>query len=242
MLPPPSIMAPAVKTLAANLFTISLLRLNRTNLKRVDFSRVHPCRTCRSCRSVQPFLSQKLRHQVSDLEVVQIRERKVRVATDSYFRQMHEGDIATMTIYGIPPEPRHGETNPPVILTRARRRLLRNVVSKVDDNGDLCEPREVREGYANSFECACRTRHRRRPFSFREHEVASRLVGNDGTDILVFYRGEPSWTATLRVGHEDSGPDLVEQSRNAIRDHPDVERPGIGRHGTEVLIEGFRIA
>jgi len=44
---------------------------------------------------VQALLLQKPGHLVGDFEIVQVREGKVRIATNAYFGQMHEGDIAT---------------------------------------------------------------------------------------------------------------------------------------------------
>ena len=64
--------------------------------------------------------------------------------------------------HGISPESRHGETHTPIIFTRTRRRLLKDVGAEVDDNRDLRGPQEFRNGYANAFECAGEIRHGRR--------------------------------------------------------------------------------
>ncbi len=52
--------------------------------------------------SVQALFLKKLVHQVCDFEIVQIREWKVRIAANADFRQMHDADITTSAVHGIP--------------------------------------------------------------------------------------------------------------------------------------------
>ena len=95
------------------------------------------------------LLLQKLRHQICDFNIVQIRERKMRVAANACFRQMHDGHVAAMAVHGVRPESGHLQAHPPVVLPRICRRLIRNVVAEIDDNRDFGEPQEFRKGDAD---------------------------------------------------------------------------------------------
>ena len=63
----------------------------------------------------------------------------MRVAADSDFGEVNHGDVATLPVHGIPPQPCHGQTCPPAVLARMGVRLLRNVVTVVNDNRNLRE-------------------------------------------------------------------------------------------------------
>jgi len=67
-------------------------------------------------RSIQPFLLKKFGQKVCDLKIVQIGEWKVRIAANTYFGQMHNGDITTSAVHGVRPQPRHHQTHAPLVL------------------------------------------------------------------------------------------------------------------------------
>jgi hypothetical protein len=54
---------------------------------------------------IQPFIPQKLGYQVCDFGVVQVGEREVRVATNAYLGQMHDGDVRRLSSLLGPPAP-----------------------------------------------------------------------------------------------------------------------------------------
>src|SRR6266581_3333339 len=76
---------------------------------------------------IQTFLLQKLRHEVGDLKLVEVRKREMCIAPDPHLGQMHDGDITAPVVYRIPPEPRHRQTDTPTILAGISGRLRRNV-------------------------------------------------------------------------------------------------------------------
>jgi len=72
-----------------------------------------------------------LRHQVRDLDVVQVGKREVCVAADADLRQMNDPDVAAVAVHDVPPQPRHHEARTPPVLPRVRDLLRRNVVAVV---------------------------------------------------------------------------------------------------------------
>lgn len=86
---------------------------------------------CGGSRSVQLLGLQKIRHEVRDFEIVEIREWEMRVASNASLRKMHDRHIAALLIDGIAPLPRHRHPRSPAILARIRTRLCRNVVAVI---------------------------------------------------------------------------------------------------------------
>src|SRR5688572_2731669 len=94
--------------------------------------------------SLEALLPEELGQMIRDLDVVQVRHREVCVPADADRRQLDERHIAAAAIHGVPPLPRHGLEDAPLLLARVRARLLRDVVAVVDDDRDLRELHEVR--------------------------------------------------------------------------------------------------
>lgn len=60
------------------------------------------------------------------------------VPADTYFREMHESDIAAVIVHGIPPPPGCLEKDAPLLRARIFARLVGNVVAvEEDDQGQL---------------------------------------------------------------------------------------------------------
>ena len=76
----------------------------------------------------------------------------------------------------------------------------------------------------------------------RKDEVAARLVGGDGPDVVVFEGGQPALSAAVGVGDQNGRPQRIEESGNGRYVYPDVQRTGIGGHLPEELIECLRFA
>ena len=58
------------------------------------------------------LLLQELIHQIGDLDVVEVREQEVAVATDSHVRQMDQGHVPTLPIDRVAPGA--GQTQPAI--------------------------------------------------------------------------------------------------------------------------------
>jgi hypothetical protein len=132
----------------------------------------------------------------------------VRVAAYADLRKVHQCYVAAMTVDGIAPESRHRESDTPVVLGRARGRLLGDIVAVVDDDRNLRELLEIGERHRHTFQRAIRTRHWCRHLAFGKDEAAAGFICHDPADVRVFHRGDPARAAALRVRHEDSGANL----------------------------------
>jgi len=80
----------------------------------------------------------------SAIWVVQVRHGEVGVAADSYFEQMHEGNVVAPLVHRIPMPPGHYEEDLPLFLPMVRTQLLGDVVAVLDGDGYLREPIQER--------------------------------------------------------------------------------------------------
>src|SRR6185369_1002048 len=162
------------------------------------------------------LFGEESRHQVGNLDIVEVGKREMRVAVDADLRQVDDPCITAMAIDCIGPLFGHGKSYAPTILTGIGYRFLENEIAVVDDDGDAGELHELDQRNPAAFERACGTGHGWRYLALREDEAASRLVGDDGPDTRILHRGQPTHAAAVRVGHEDAGADPVEQGGNGI--------------------------
>jgi len=116
----------------------------------------------------------------------------MRVATDANLGQVHDGDVAAMAIYHIPPPPGHFEENPPLLLARIHARLLGDVVAVIDDDRYLREEHELRLRHCDRAQCSAAERHRRWHISLGERKVEARLKGDAGAHIPVLNGRAPA--------------------------------------------------
>lgn len=140
--------------------------------------------------------------------MVQIREGEMRVAFNADFGQMDNRNVAAMLVHRVPPFPRHLQTYALLILPRIRRRSRGNEIAVIDDNANLGEQHEFRRRYSNRTQRPGGTRNRSGHFAFREDETAAGFIGDDGTDISVLNCRAPAEAAAVRMGDENSRPDL----------------------------------
>jgi hypothetical protein len=71
----------------------------------------------------RPF-SKEPRNEVGNLDVVQVREREVRITLDADFREVHQGHVTTVLVDGVAPRASHLQPRTPAILRRQIRRRL----------------------------------------------------------------------------------------------------------------------
>src|SRR4051794_8416376 len=102
------------------------------------------------------------------------------VAADSYFGEMHNGDIAAMAVHDFAPSLRHFEKNAPLLLPRILARFLGYVVAVVDNDRYLCEPCEFRVSHCQRAQPSTAEGHGRRHISLWKWKVEGRLERNDG--------------------------------------------------------------
>ena len=112
---------------------------------------VHRWSVTRGQPRISPGSSLKeFRHQVCDLQIIQVGQGEVGVAANAHFRQMHKGDIAAMAVTAS----RHC----PAIARRTRhcpgrdsRSAFGDVVAEVDDDRNLRELHELRRRHADAL-------------------------------------------------------------------------------------------
>src|SRR3989442_9558486 len=165
----------------------------------------------------------------------------MRVALNADFGQMDNRDIATMLVHRVPPFPRHLQTSAPSILPRICHWFFGDEIAVIDDDGNFGEQHKFSPGDSNPLQRPTGTLNRSGHFAFREDETAARLVGDDGTDILVLDGRAPSEAATVRMCDENSWPDLIEERRYGTRHHGTIERACGWGHRAKVLVQRLRV-
>jgi hypothetical protein len=88
----------------------------------------------RATHSIKFFLSQELRYQVSNLDIVQIGHQEVGIATNPDIGKMYQFGITAMLVNGLNPALCHGKPYTPIILTTFSGGFTRKVVAVVDDD------------------------------------------------------------------------------------------------------------
>ena len=64
----------------------------------------------RAPSAIELLFGEELRQQVGDLDVVRVREGKMRVSVDPDLGQVDDGDVPAVAIDGVPPQASHGES------------------------------------------------------------------------------------------------------------------------------------
>jgi hypothetical protein len=177
---------------------------------------------------------------VGDLDVVQIGEREVRVATDAGLRQVHDRHVPAMLVDGIPPQPRHLQASAPGVLGGNVAGVCGNVVPIEDHDRDTRQCHEICHGHRHALDRVKARGNRRRNLALRKEEVAAGLEGDDRPDVRALDGGQPAGTAGLGVREQDAGSDPAEERCHAVRHDVHVEGAGVRRHGAEVLVQRFR--
>src|SRR5262249_10555949 len=167
---------------------------------------------------------------------------EMRVAFNAELGQMDNRHIATMSIHGVPPFPRHLQTHAPYILPRIRCRFLRNEITVVDNDGNLREQHEFSQRDSHCLQRPTGTLNRGGPFAFREYETAARFIGDNGADVLVLYCRAPAEAAAVRMGDKNPWSDFVEKRRYSARHHLTLERACGWGHLAKVLIQRLWVA
>lgn len=62
----------------------------------------------------------------------------MRIAFESGFRKMNKGNISAMFIYSIPPQLSHSKRSSPLLLTGIFCRLVRYVITVVNNDWNFC--------------------------------------------------------------------------------------------------------
>ena len=190
--------------------------------------------------SVQSFLVQPSGEMVGHLYIVQVGEREVGVAFQSYLRQMYHRGIAAILIDEGSPLAHQAQATRPFVEFGAFVGLG-EVVSVIDDDGYLGELHERVHRHLYAFSLFGE----RNDFTFFRHlslgegYVRARLIGDDGLYVFCFGQGEPAYSSSLRVCHEYGGAYGIEQRGIGVGVEFEVYRSDGGCHLAEVLVECF---
>ncbi|MNE51323.1 hypothetical protein D3C80_1459460 [compost metagenome] len=144
-----------------------------------------------------------------------------------------------MLVHHVTPLTSHRQTYAPAVLRGHGDRFIRYVIAVNNQNRDFGQCHKLRHWHRLTLQRVERAWHRGREFFFGEDKAAARFESDNGFDLVVFHRRVPAWSATLRVGEEDSRAGFVYYGRHRIRNHIAIEWPGIRGHLTEILVQRF---
>src|SRR5437867_3331089 len=119
------------------------------------------------------------------------------IAFNADFGQMHQCDIASVVVYHVRELFCQSKKGSPLFLAGVYGRLLRNVVTIIDENWNSCELHEVCHRYAWRYDGTTGKFYAFSRFTFRENEITTRLKGNNCLDITVLDRRPPARTTAL---------------------------------------------
>ena len=185
---------------------------------------------------IQPFLFQPAGQMFGHLLVVQIAERKMGVAFDAHFGQVHQRGLAAVFVDGVYPILRQFHAHIPLVAALGAVWRVGDKVAEVDHNRDL---REAAEGVGIGFhrgDVAEAVFHYRRHFALREGEVA-RFVGHHGFDVGVLAGNQPAERAAGGVGNQNAAADFIEQRAHAAGNRGGIGGTGVGGDGAEELLQ-----
>ena len=129
-------------------------------------------------------------HMVGNDVIVFIGHQKMRISPDADFGQFHQSSMAAMPVDGLHKFASHLQTYAPVFPSKLIGDVFRNIISEVEDDGDLGELVEFLRRNGDPLHRAGEAGHVFGNLPFRE-DVGARFQGNDAAHFRVADVSQP---------------------------------------------------
>ena len=190
---------------------------------------------------VQSFFFQPNRQQVGKLYIILFRKQEMRVAFNALFRQMYHRGITTVTIDALGKQLCHLKTNAPTVHCPVVARLIGNIITIIDNDGEMGQFLKVGQWYGRCTQCSEWTDSLQGigNLTFWKNEATTRFIRDNGMYVIALDSGMPTRSAALRMGDEDATADSVHQSCHISSNQLFVICPRIRRNLAKKLIQRF---